>query len=158
MTIPHQQKLSLVRADMQALELDAYFVPRADEYLGEYVPVQNERLQWISGFTGSAGAAVILQTSAAIFVDGRYTIQVRQQVPDNCFNVHHLIEEPPITWLANNVKAGQRVGIDTRMIPMSQYENWEKVLNDNSIELVEIEDNLIDKNWSDRPEPPFSLA
>ena len=105
MTIAHQQKLSLVRADMQALELDAYFVPRADEYLGEYVPVQNERLQWISGFTGSAGAAVILQTSAAIFVDGRYTIQVRQQVPDNCFNVHHLIEEPPITWLANNVKA-----------------------------------------------------
>ena len=158
MTIAHQQKLSLVRADMQALELDAYFVPRADEYLGEYVPVQNERLQWISGFTGSAGAAVILKTSAAIFVDGRYTIQVRQQVPDNCFNVHHLIEEPPITWLANNVKAGQRVGIDTRMIPMSQYENWEKVLNDNSIELVEIEDNLIDKNWSDRPEPAFSLA
>ena len=158
MTITHQQKLSLVRADMQALELDAYFVPRADEYLGEYVPVQNERLQWISGFTGSAGAAVILQNSAAIFVDGRYTIQVRQQVPDNCFNVHHLIEEPPITWLANNVKAGQRVGIDTRMIPMSQYENWEKVLNDNSIELVEIEDNLIDKNWSDRPEPAFSLA
>ena len=158
MTITHQQKLSLVRADMQALELDAYFVPRADEYLGEYVPAQNERLQWISGFTGSAGAAVILQTSAAIFVDGRYTIQVRQQVPDNCFNVHHLIEEPPITWLANNVKAGQRVGIDTRMIPMSQYENWEKILNDNSIELVEIEDNLIDKNWSDRPEPAFSLA
>ena len=72
MTIHHQQKLSLVRADMQALELDAYFVPRADEYLGEYVPAQNERLQWISGFTGSAGAAVILQTSAAIFVDGRY--------------------------------------------------------------------------------------
>ncbi len=76
-----QQRLELVRQEMAKSNLDAFIIPRADEYLGEYVPPQNERLQWLSGFSGSAGVAVVLKTRAAMFVDGRYTIQVRQQVP-----------------------------------------------------------------------------
>ena len=76
-----QDRLALIQQEMAAHSLDAYMIPRADEYLGEYVPPQNERLEWISGFTGSAGAVIVLKDSAAIFVDGRYTIQVRQQVP-----------------------------------------------------------------------------
>ena len=68
-----EQKLTLLRADMAAHDLGAYIVPRADEYLGEYVPPQNERLHWVSGFTGSAGVVIILRDAAAILVDGRYT-------------------------------------------------------------------------------------
>ena len=73
-------RLAAVRDCMREAGLDALIVPRADEYLGEYVPAHNERLRWISGFSGSAGVAIVLQDSAAIFVDGRYTVQVRQHV------------------------------------------------------------------------------
>ena len=136
---------------MSDQDLSAYIVPRADEYLGEYVPPQNERLQWISGFTGSAGAVIVLQESAAIFVDGRYTIQVRQQVPEGLFEFHHLIEEPPIDWLATTLVENTKVGFDPRMISLSQFKSWQKVLNKKNIDLVEISRNLIDKNWQDRP-------
>ena len=88
------ERLTQVRAEFAVNNIDAYIVPRADEFLGEYVPLQNERLAWVSGFTGSAGMVVVLKTSAAIFVDGRYTIQVRQQVSADHYEFHHLIEEP----------------------------------------------------------------
>ena len=130
-----EKKLTLLRADMSDQDLSAYIVPRADEYLGEYVPPQNERLQWISGFTGSAGAVIVLQESAAIFVDGRYTIQVRQQVPEGLFEFHHLIEEPPIDWLANTLVENTKVGFDPRMISLSQFKSWQKVLNKKNIDL-----------------------
>ena len=75
-----QQRLAAVRAEMAKSGLDAFIIPRADEYLGEYVPQRNERLRWISGFSGSAGMAIVLKSGAAIFVDGRYTVQVKQQI------------------------------------------------------------------------------
>jgi len=158
MTESIQQKLSAVRSDMATLNLDAYIVPRADEYLGEYVPPQNERLQWISGFTGSAGAVIVLKDSAAIFVDGRYTIQVRQQVPGDLFEFHHFVDEPPIGWLAGNLAAASRVGFDAKTISLSEFESWQQKLGRNNIELIEIAENLIDKNWQDRPEPESTLA
>ena len=80
-----QDRLSAVRAEMVTADLDAFLVPRADEYLGEYVPEHNERLRWISGFSGSAGIVIVLSDEAVIFVDGRYTIQVQQQVPGDLF-------------------------------------------------------------------------
>ena len=141
---------------MAAHDLDAYIVPRADEYLGEYVPPQNERLHWVSGFRGSAGTVIVLRESAAIFVDGRYTIQVRQQVPEHLYEFHHLIEEPPIEWLSENLTKGSKVGFDARTISLSQFESWEKKLGGKNIELVEISENLIDKNWEDRPQPEAS--
>ena len=73
--------LTKIRHQMSTLGLDALIIPRADEYLGEYIPERNERLRWISGFTGSAGVVIVLQDRAVIFVDGRYTVQVRKQVP-----------------------------------------------------------------------------
>ena len=116
-------RLSAVRADLIQEDLDALICPRADKYLGEYVPVQNERLQWISGFTGSAGLVVVLRQSAAIFVDGRYSIQVRQQAPSDYFEYLHLIEKPPIAWLCETLKAGDRVGLDTRLHSLANYES-----------------------------------
>ena len=153
-----EQKLSWLRADMSAHDLEAYIVPRADEYLGEYVPPQNERLHWVSGFTGSAGAVIVLRDAAAIFVDGRYTIQVRQQVPEDSYEFHHFIEEPPINWLADTLAEGTRVGFDSRMITLSQFEVWLKTLGKKNIELVEITENLIDENWQDRPLPEHGQA
>ena len=92
------QRLQAVRQLMAEEGIDALIVPRADEYLGEYLPAHNERLHWISGFTGSAGAAVILRERAAVFVDGRYTVQVRKQVEAGLFEYCDLLQQPPVQW------------------------------------------------------------
>ena len=152
------ERLTQVRAEFAVNNIDAYIVPRADEFLGEYVPLQNERLAWVSGFTGSAGMVVVLNTSAAIFVDGRYTIQVRQQVSADHYEFHHLIEDPPMLWLSKNLGAGARVGFDSRMHSYSWYEESRQLLTKQEIELVEISQNPIDKHWQDRPEASQSLA
>ncbi len=152
------ERLLHVRAEFAADNVDAYIVPRADEFLGEYVPLQNERLAWISGFTGSAGMVVVLKTSAAIFVDGRYTIQVRQQVSSNQYEFHHLIDEPPMKWLSENLAPGSRVGFDSRMHTYAWYEESSKLLAKQEIALIELSPNPIDKHWQDRPEPSQNLA
>jgi len=153
-----QLRLTLVRQEMEKHGLDAYVVPRADEYLGEYVPPQNERLKWLTGFTGSAGMAVVLKETAAIFVDGRYTIQVRQQVPDVAFEFHHLIDNPPIKWLGETLEAGAKVGVDSRMHTLTWYEGAQKQLAKKDMTLAAISENPIDLHWKDRPEPEAALA
>lgn len=90
----HSQRLAEFRRWLQTQQLDAFIIPHEDEYLGEYVPEHNERLHWLTGFTGSAGAAIVTTNHAAIFVDGRYTVQVRKQVSAELFEYRHLIEEP----------------------------------------------------------------
>ena len=158
MTNSIQERLAQVRAEMAANKLDAYLVPRADEFLGEYVPPQNERLQWISGFTGSAGMVVVLKASAAIFVDGRYTIQVRQQVPADHYEFHHLIDEPPVTWLTKKLPAGSKVGFDSRMHTYTWCTESKDMLAKNNIDLIELVENPIDKHWLNRPSPKDALA
>lgn len=153
-----QLRLTLVRQEMEKHGLDAYVVPRADEYLGEYVPPQNERLQWLTGFTGSAGMAVVLKDTAAVFVDGRYTIQVRQQVPDVAFEFHHLIDNPPIKWLSETLQAGARIGVDSRMHTLTWYEGAQKQLAKKDMKLADISENPVDLHWKDRPEPEAALA
>ncbi|MFT7219689.1 MAG: Xaa-Pro aminopeptidase [Candidatus Azotimanducaceae bacterium] len=153
MTDTLQIRLTLIRQDMDSLGLDAYVIPRADEYLGEYVPAQNERLEWATGFTGSAGAAIVLKDKAAIFVDGRYTIQIRQQAPADVFEYHHLIEEPPIEWLCNELGEGATIGVDSTMHTFAWYQAAERQLAKSKLKLVEINDNLIDSHWQDRPVP-----
>ena len=106
---------------MAQANYDALVVPRADEYLGEYIPLHKERLRWISGFTGSAGAALILRERAAMFVDGRYTVQVRNEVPADLFAYHHLIEEPQAQWLATALPRGARVACDPRLHSLHWY-------------------------------------
>ena len=152
---PH---LAAVREHMAALELDALIVPHADEYLGEYLPVHNARMHWISGFTGSAGAVIIMRERAAIFVDGRYTVQVRQQVAEDLFEILHLIETPHVKWLAEQLEEGARVGYDPRMHSLSWQKAALKTLHRRGIELVELEQNLIDLSWQDRPSPQVHSA
>ncbi|MDC1239079.1 aminopeptidase P family N-terminal domain-containing protein, partial [Pseudomonadales bacterium] len=93
------QRLAMLRTKMREANIAAYIVPTTDEYLGEYVPEQNKRLAYLSGFTGSAGTLVVTQEQAALFTDGRYTLQALNQCPEPLFEHHHLISEPVLAWL-----------------------------------------------------------
>src|SRR5215472_3125878 len=105
------ERLSRLRAELKRRGLDGFIIPRADEHQGEYVPLRAKRLTWLTGFTGSAGLAVILADKAAIFTDGRYTLQVRSEVDGALYEYRHLVEEPAAEWVAANL-AGRALGYD----------------------------------------------
>ncbi|WP_133405747.1 aminopeptidase P family protein [Parashewanella tropica] len=148
------ERLKAVRSDLKQHSIDAFIIPRADEYLGEYVPAHNERLLWATGFTGSAGAAIVLQDKAAIFIDGRYTVQVRQQVSPALFAYESLTDRPQVDWLKENLTEGSKVGIDARLHTYSWYQQAEQELAKANIELVNLDTNPVDANWQTRPMPP----
>src|SRR5215470_20225207 len=103
-------RLAALRAELTRQGLDGFIVPRADRHQNEYVPACEERLAWLTGFSGSAGVAVVLTGRAVLFVDGRYTLQAREQLDPAVFTVEHLIERPPEAWLEENLAAGTRLG------------------------------------------------
>src|SRR6266851_657272 len=105
-------QLVALRAELARRGLDAFVVPHADRHQNEYLPPSEERLAWLTGFTGSAGAAVVLADRAVIFVDGRYLLQVRDQVDTSLFTVEHLVETPPDKWIEANLTKGARLGYD----------------------------------------------
>ncbi|MFT5709869.1 MAG: Xaa-Pro aminopeptidase [Halioglobus sp.] len=155
---PIEQRLNTIRSLMAESGYDALIVPRADEYLGEYLPAHNERLLWVSGFTGSAGLVIVLKDKAAIFVDGRYTVQVRQQVCEDLFEFHHLAEEPHAQWLLEQLPKGAKIAYDSRMHSLQWQRQTSTVLSEKSLELCEETDNLIDRSWNDRPTPRVDRA
>lgn len=150
-----EQRLTAIRQWLAQHNIDALLVPHEDEYLGEYVPAHNERLHWLTGFTGSAGAAVITQEKAAIFVDGRYTVQVTKQVPSELFEYRHLIEEPALEWIQTHLNSGGSVAIDPRMHNSAWLEAAQSKLA-GKIELTILDSNPIDQLWHDRPTPVIS--
>ncbi|HHX8527674.1 TPA: aminopeptidase P family protein [Vibrio diabolicus] len=154
----HNETLSRVNAIREWLiqhNIDALLVPHEDEYLGEYVPAHNERLHWLTGFTGSAGAAVITKDKAAIFVDGRYTVQVTKQVPGDLFEYRHLIEEPALDWVLDNLPTKASVVIDPRMHSSAWLDMAQAKLA-GKLELNILTNNPIDELWHDRPAPVVS--
>ncbi|MBE3789351.1 aminopeptidase P family protein [Vibrio parahaemolyticus] len=154
----HNDTLSRVNAIREWLaqhNIDALLIPHEDEYLGEYVPAHNERLHWLTGFTGSAGAAVITQDKAAIFVDGRYTVQVTKQVPSDLFEYRHLIEEPALDWIQDNLTANTSVAIDPRMHSSAWLDMAQAKLA-GKLDLNILSSNPIDALWHDRPAPVVS--
>ncbi|MFO7549792.1 MAG: M24 family metallopeptidase [Haliea sp.] len=144
-------RLAALRQLLRSRGYDALVIPRADEHLGEYIPLHNERLLWATGFTGSAGMAVILRDRAGIFVDGRYTVQVRQQVPAADFSYHHLLEEPPVEWLLACLQPGARVAVDPRLHNLQWLRQTEDELAAADLVLCLDTDNLVDRCWHDRP-------
>ena len=146
---------ALLRAELSRLGLDGFLVPRADAHQGEYVPPHDCRLQWLTGFTGSAGVAVVLGDEAAIFVDGRYTIQVREQVDQDVFPAQHLVADPVTGWLAARLKSGQKLGIDAMLHTVREVRRLKKVCEEAGAELLVLEKNPVDSVWADRPEPPI---
>src|SRR5882672_6999542 len=102
--------LPVLRAALARLGLDGFYVPHEDEYQNEYVPPAYDRLAWLTGFTGSAGAAIVLKDEAAVFVDGRYTLQVRAQVDEGSFAYRDLVEGGPTAYIAGHAPKGARIG------------------------------------------------
>ena len=145
-------RLAALRDQMTALGLDGFLVPRADEHLGEYVPPSAERLAWLTGFTGSAGLAIVLSGRAAVFSDGRYTLQLEQQTDPTLFERVHSVEHPPATWLAAEAP-GSRIGYDPWLISETGLGHYK----DAGIVMVPCA-NLVDAIWSDRPAAPAAAA
>ncbi|MCE9686459.1 aminopeptidase P family protein [Shewanella sp. AS16] len=145
-------RLAAIRSEMAKADLDAFIIPRADEYLGEYVPERNERLHWATGFTGSAGMAIVLKDSATIFIDGRYTVQVRQQVDASQFDYLSLHEVPQIPWLTETLGAGSKIGVDARLHTLAWFEQADAELTKADMSLVSLAENPIDIHWQDRPQ------
>jgi len=146
---------ALLRAELTRRGLDGLLVPRADAHQGEYVPPHDCRLQWLTGFTGSAGTAAVLGDQAAIFVDGRYTIQVREQVDMEVFPARHLVNEPVTDWLAVQLKPGQKLGIDAMLHTVREVRRLKEVCEEAGAELLTLDDNPVDSVWSGRPDAPI---
>ncbi|MBU6424984.1 MAG: M24 family metallopeptidase, partial [Rhodospirillales bacterium] len=151
MSSDHNIRVEALRAECAARGLAGYIIPRADEYLGEYVPPCAERLAWISGFTGSAGLAIVLAGRAAVFSDGRYTLQLEQQTDGALWERRHLIEDKPENWLRNTA-AGQKIGFDPWTISADALARF------TGVEMVPVSPNLIDAIWTDRPDAPLEPA
>jgi Xaa-Pro aminopeptidase len=148
-------RLAALRADLKRRGLDGFIVPRADRHQNEYVPPSEERLAWLTGFTGSAGAAIVLAERAAVFVDGRYLLQVRDQIDTALFAVEHLVENPPDKWLEANLPKGGRFGYDPWLHTAESAEKLAKACTAAGATLVPAEPNPIDSVWTDRPAPPL---
>ncbi len=149
----HAERLADLRAELARTGLDGFIVPRADEHLGEYVPENAERLTWLTGFTGSAGLAVVLADVAAVFSDGRYVLQLAAQTDAALWERRHIIDEPPPAWLAARA-AGARIGYD----PLLTAEDGLQRFVEAGVTMVPVEQNPLDAVWRDRPAPPMAPA
>jgi len=147
-------RLARLRTEMARVGLDGFLVPRADEFQGEYVPPSAERLHWLTGFSGSAGIAVALADRAAVLSDGRYTLQIRAEVDPAAFAPVDGVATPVHDWLAENAPEGGRVGFDPWLHTRAQTRRLIEGLGKRRAELVAVEENLVDRVWSDRPAPP----
>ena len=147
-------RLAALRARLTSAKLDGFIVPHADEHQNEFLPPRAERLAWLTGFTGSAGMAVVLADQAAVFVDGRYTLQVRAQVDGDLYSYHHLVDEPVTEWLEQNLSKGARLGYDPWLHGVRGVERLRQACDKVDAELVAVEANPVDAVWPDQPAPP----
>ncbi len=149
-------RLKALRNELAGRGLTGLLVPRTDEYHGEYVPMRAERLRWLTSFSGSAGLAVVLSERAAVFTDGRYTLQLREQIETALFEPRHIIEEPPSEWLAGALKPGDRLGYDPWLHTIAEVARYRKDCAQAGADLVALESNPVDAIWSDQPPAPLS--
>ncbi len=153
------RRLAALRAELARRRLHGFVVPRADEHQNEFVPPHAERLAWLTGFTGSAGVAVVLAEKAAIFTDGRYTLQVRREVDPALFAPLHIGETPPHDWLARELGEGQRLGFDSRLHTIDGAARLAEACRRAGADLVACEENPLDAVWDDdRPPPPTAAV
>ena len=149
-------RLAALRAEMGRLQLTGFIVPRTDEHQSEYVAARSERLAWLTGFTGSAGTAVVLCDRAALFVDGRYTTQAAHEVDTTLFRIHHVIEQPLSQWLASELPRKARIGYDPWLHTPNQATAFHRACGKTGARAVPVEGNLIDRVWPDQPPPPIA--
>jgi Xaa-Pro aminopeptidase len=150
------ERLALLRAELARRGVHGFLVPRADEHQGEYVPARARRLAWLTGFTGSAGLAVVLPEKAAVFVDGRYTLQAKAEVDAALYEHRHLVDQPATAWLAENLKTGEVLGYDPWLHTLNEVERYRAAAERAGGKLVPLPDNPIDAVWADQPPPPLA--
>ncbi|HVM38189.1 MAG TPA: aminopeptidase P family protein [Sphingomicrobium sp.] len=148
----HADRLAALRQQLQADRLDGFVVPLTDEHMSEYVGSYAQRLAWLTGFEGSAGSAVVLPQEAAIFVDGRYTLQVRSQVDGEHWSYQSVPETSVTEWLETHAPEGARIGYDPWLHSRDWVKRAREGLASRRAELVAVEQNPIDRIWADRPE------
>ncbi|MGZ2411996.1 Xaa-Pro aminopeptidase [Sphingomonas sp. F9_3S_D5_B_2] len=148
----YADRLKALREQLKADRLDGFVVPLTDEHMSEYVGSYAQRLAWLTGFQGSAGSAVVLPEEAAIFVDGRYTLQVRQQVSPTEWSYQSVPETSAADWLKDHAPQGGRIGYDPWLHTSEWVKRAREALAARGAELVPVEQNPIDIIWNDRPE------
>ena len=152
-----KNNINYLREWLDEQNFDAIIIPHQDEYLSEYLPPENERLKWATGFTGSAGVAIVGKDKASIFVDGRYTVQVQEQVDKNLFEILHLTDDPYIDWIKSNFPKDSKISYDPKLHTSVWLNNILQKLNPNySMETFSA--NPIDQYWSNRPSPKTDSA
>src|SRR5690606_13836518 len=149
-------RVAALRAWLAAHGIDGFLVPRADEHQGEYVPARAARLKWLTGFSGSAGVALVLADSAVIFVDGRYTLQVRKETDPAIFSYDSLVDNPPSKWIGQNLKSGARLGFDPWLHTTGEIDTLKAAAKKAGVELVPLEANPVDSVWEDQPAAPVT--
>ncbi|MFZ0846219.1 MAG: aminopeptidase P family protein [Pseudolabrys sp.] len=155
-------RIAALRAELKRRGLDGFVVPRADRQQNEYLPASEERFAWLTGFTGSAGAAIVLADKAVLFVDGRYTVQAQAQADPDVFSIAHLVEKPPEQWLEQNLKSGAKngtkngtkLGYDPWLHTTENAEKLRAACASAGATLVALDSNPIDALWIDRPAAP----
>lgn len=153
-----EQRVRKLRSQLAQQGLSGFIVPHADEYQNEYLPPCAERLAWVSGFTGSAGTAVVLQHQAAIFVDGRYVLQVRQQVDLQIFEPQHSSDISVDEWLPTILKPGDRLGYDPKLHTPRDIKKIRQACVRSQAEFVPCQPNPVDAIWTDQPQVPQALV
>src|SRR5258707_7756309 len=148
-------RLAALREELARRKLTGFVIPRADQQQNEYVAPSEERLAWLTGFTGSAGMAVVLPKDAAVFVDGRYTLQAAKQVDGKAWSVEPLVDPPPETWLEKHLAAGDRLGFDPWLHTSVAAERLAAACAKAGAELIAVTSNPLDSVWTERPAPPL---
>ncbi|MDE2514932.1 MAG: aminopeptidase P family protein [Rhodospirillales bacterium] len=151
---PAAARLADLRAELARHGLDGFIVPRADEHLGEYVPAAAERLAWLTGFTGSAGLAVVLADRAAVFTDGRYVLQLAAETDAALWARGHIVEDPPPGWIARHAAKGAVIGYDPMLISADALARYAEA----GLAMRAMDENPIDAIWRDRPAPPMGAV
>jgi Xaa-Pro aminopeptidase len=148
-------RLAALREELARRKLMGFIVPRADQQQNEYVAPSEERLAWLTGFTGSAGLAIVLAKEAAIFVDGRYTLQAAKQVDRKAWQIEPLVDPPPEHWLTRHLATGDRLGFDPWLHTSAAAERLAAACAKAGAELVAVDSNPVDSIWHERPAPPL---
>ena len=151
-------RVSQLRAELARAGLAGFIVARADEHQNEYVPANAERLRWLTGFAGSAGLAVVLKDAAALFVDGRYTEQVKTEADASVFEFRHVTEEPPGEWIARGLKSGDKLGYDPRLHTPDAVARFAAACEKAGAGLVAVDANPVDAIWPNRPPAPLGAV
>ncbi len=156
LSLSSAERLARLRHELAARELDAFLVPRNDEHQGEYVSERADRLAWLTGFTGSAGVAAVAAASAAVFTDGRYTLQAETEVDGTLYARRHITDQPVTDWITETLSDGQRLGYDPWLLTPAQLGRYRTACKKAGVELCATDGNPIDAIWPNQPPPPLA--